>query len=492
LTPWEKLAIILLGGGLIGISLLLVVCFVCPTCLFYRIFNKEEKEFDNGFAKLRLGNGHHRYPSPNRSYYDAYSTSSDCEDSISKFHHVNGKNRKRVNPFKSKSMETLSLQANGSETSDSKEHRGEKRTLGGVGDSKSSYKVRNSNDSTYGSIASSSSGRASPANMSILSSTLSTLSLPFAGSSKSKNAADVPPTVLRMTLKLEKTEEGRNILLINLLNVSDMPRRSYCFARDSFAVITISKEKSFFTGRKSRKTVAEKKTNQVKRNLNPNYNFHMSTDIDVEDVKSYKVKVVLYDHDKNTRLAELGSTTIPLKTVKSALVSKDENVLDFSLCLKMKPKEELGSIVFELSYLPTAQRLSFSIVKATNLRYESLVNDLELFEPFVQILQVNPSGKVLRKKRSKPIQGSRDPLFNETLNFELAPNYVEFMSFVVEICCLVPQMSEENEMPAQRPIEKCLGHVSIGKNVNGEKERALFYHVMTAPRNAFLRDLKLE
>ena len=68
-------------------------------------------------------------------------------------------------------------------------------------------------------------------------------------------------------------------------NVSDMPRRSYCFARDSFAVITISKEKSFFTGRKSRKTVAEKKTNQVKRNLNPNYNFHMSTDIDVEDVK---------------------------------------------------------------------------------------------------------------------------------------------------------------------------------------------------------------
>ena len=32
LTPWEKLSIIFLGGGVVSFTLLLVVCFVCPTC----------------------------------------------------------------------------------------------------------------------------------------------------------------------------------------------------------------------------------------------------------------------------------------------------------------------------------------------------------------------------------------------------------------------------------------------------------------------------
>ena len=39
LSPWEKVAIIFLGGSLIGLTLLLVVCSVCPTCLFYRLLN---------------------------------------------------------------------------------------------------------------------------------------------------------------------------------------------------------------------------------------------------------------------------------------------------------------------------------------------------------------------------------------------------------------------------------------------------------------------
>ena len=41
--------------------------------------------------------------------------------------------------------------------------------------------------------------------------------------------------------------------------------------------------------------------------------------------------------------------------------------------------------MFGLSYLPTAQRLSFSIIKAFNLRFEYVVSDLESFRKFTAL-----------------------------------------------------------------------------------------------------------
>ena len=41
--------------------------------------------------------------------------------------------------------------------------------------------------------------------------------------------------------------------------------------------------------------------------------------------------------------------------------------------------------MFGLSYLPTAQRLSFSIIKAFNLRFEYVVSDLESFGKFTAL-----------------------------------------------------------------------------------------------------------
>ena len=53
--------------------------------------------------------------------------------------------------------------------------------------------------------------------------------------------------------------------------------------------------------------------------------------------------------------------------------------------------------------------------------------------PFVRIIQVNSAGKVIRKKRTQTMTSARDPLFNDTLNFELVPHLIEHMSFVIMI-----------------------------------------------------------
>ena len=72
-------------------------------------------------------------------------------------------------------------------------------------------------------------------------------------------------------------------------SVSDIPRRSYSLTRNPFAIVTIFHEKIYLTSRRSRTTVAERKTNIVRRNLNPNFHFSMAYEIDSNDIKVCKI-----------------------------------------------------------------------------------------------------------------------------------------------------------------------------------------------------------
>ena len=137
--------------------------------------------------------------------------------------------------------------------------------------------------------------------------------------------------------------------------------------------------------RKSKVLLFEEKTKIVRRSLNPAYNFSCILK-DLEDIKHVKAKVVIYDYDKNTKVSEIGSAIIALKTLKSALLETNTEaaaeLVEVSLGAKMPPKLDLGSIVLGLSYLPTAQRMSFSIIKATQLRFDKCVSNLEDFGKF--------------------------------------------------------------------------------------------------------------
>ena len=39
--------------------------------------------------------------------------------------------------------------------------------------------------------------------------------------------------------------------------------------------------------------------------------------------------------------------------------------------------------------------------------------------PYVRVLQLGPTGRVVKKKKTGAQHGTREPVFNETLNFEL-------------------------------------------------------------------------
>ena len=55
-----------------------------------------------------------------------------------------------------------------------------------------------------------------------------------------------------------------------------------------------------------------------------------------------------------------------------------------------------------------------------------------------------------------------------------------------------PFFQNEDSEPNSDMKEKCLGFISLGKNVTGEKEKAHWFSVMTAPRKVFTSSFRLE
>jgi len=215
--------------------------------------------------------------------------------------------------------------------------------------------------------------------------------------------------------------------------------------------------------------------------------------------------------------------------------------------------------MFGLSYLPTAGRLSFSVVKAAGLKYQEVTEDLDNFSekrdfhsiplkplslppvPYVRVLQLNQSGRVVKKKKTSIRKGSKDPAFNETLTFDVPQSQLETAAFWVLVSHkelsldLASEMDSTSSAVAVTPPREsvvslsaaesgaytdrsdysssslfgrkrsssagprnyrdqngrvgdaCLGRVCVGAAVRGERERAHWTETMAAPRSQVTR-----
>ena len=59
----------------------------------------------------------------------------------------------------------------------------------------------------------------------------------------------------------------------------------------------------------------------------------------------------------------------------------------------------------------------------------------------------NQSGRLIKKKKTTVQVNTKDPVYNETLNFELAPHQLETSRFLVGLCSRRPaleMMMEDN------------------------------------------------
>ncbi|CAK9826272.1 SYT12 [Anthophora retusa] len=112
------------------------------------------------------------------------------------------------------------------------------------------------------------------------------------------------------------------------------------------------------------------------------------------------------------------------------------------------PTPRLGELMFSLSYLPTAERLTLVVVKARNLRGTSTGD----FFVKVYLLQ---HGKKMHKKKTSVKKGEKSPIFNEAIIFNVPTNILKN----VQIRLTVVEVSGEQGTNS-KPYS--VGHVIVG------------------------------
>jgi len=358
-------------------------------------------------------------------------------------------------------------------------------------------------DSTYSSMSSStdtSSVRSAAASV-------SSSSLPESLSPPPQEKPGLP--ALSFSLLATTIPESPTVkLAIAVESATDLPARDYGAHCDPWVSVTIIRDRKSLR-RRPPVPLAGFRTKTIRHAHNPFYSQTFVADVQREDLKDVCVRFCVIDQDRHCGPVEIGSTSVTLKEAKQT--GPDPDKFSSSQILN-PPKKDCGQIHFGLSYLPTAQRLSFNIAKATNLKPEKDdKNEDDTTNPYVRILMFNGSGRLVKKKKTTVKVNTREPVFNETLNFEVAAGQLDAARFLLTLCSRRRELElnlgqedrgesfgfDDEEVSSgsggqrresngrNRTKDPCLGKVALGRSVRGEKEREHYRSVMVTPRKVF-------
>ncbi|KAI4476193.1 hypothetical protein M0802_014907 [Mischocyttarus mexicanus] len=97
--------------------------------------------------------------------------------------------------------------------------------------------------------------------------------------------------------------------------------------------------------------------------------------------------------------------------------------------LVVKEKVDLGELMLSLCYLPTAGRLTLTVIKARNLKAMDITGSSD---PYVKVYLLC-RGKRIKKKKTTVKKNTLFPVYNEALVFDVPADNIEEVSLIVKV-----------------------------------------------------------
>ncbi|GFR23781.1 synaptotagmin-12 [Trichonephila clavata] len=196
-------------------------------------------------------------------------------------------------------------------------------------------------------------------------------------------------------------------------------------------------------------------------NANPEYNERFVFSAPKNTVRDRTLKCIAYTCDKSSNTL-LGQVELKLANVDF----RDVYIAWFPLIDTKRKPVGCGELLFSLSYLPTAERLTVVVVKARNLVW---TDEKESADPFVKIYLLQ-KGKKISKKKTSVKKGDRNPVFNEAMIFSVPAGALQN----IQLRLTLAEYQIEGKTPA-------IGHVFVGPHCSG-KQLSHWNQMISAPR----------
>ncbi|XP_018011377.1 synaptotagmin-12 [Hyalella azteca] len=199
------------------------------------------------------------------------------------------------------------------------------------------------------------------------------------------------------------------------------------------------------------------------KSFNPAFKERFLFALDEEETLSRSLAFYLYSSDKYS------NTLIGEGEIKLGDMALSTSPSTISIPLSDTGQQKgvgYGDILFSLSYLPTAERLTVVVVKARSLQW---ADDKASADPFVKVYILQHGKKIMKKKTSVK-KDSNSPVFNEAMIFNIPAPALHTIQLRVTVA---------EHVPDGRGV--AVGHVIVGTQATG-KALSHWNQMMTALR----------
>ncbi|KAF5910966.1 hypothetical protein HPG69_000930, partial [Diceros bicornis minor] len=99
------------------------------------------------------------------------------------------------------------------------------------------------------------------------------------------------------------------------------------------------------------------------------------------------------------------------------------------LSASLQESVDLGEIMFSLCYLPTAGRLTLTVIKCRNLKAMDITG---YSDPYVKV-SLLCDGRRLKKKKTTIKKNTLNPVYNEAIIFDIPPENMDQVSLLISV-----------------------------------------------------------
>ncbi|KAK6177623.1 hypothetical protein SNE40_015685 [Patella caerulea] len=242
--------------------------------------------------------------------------------------------------------------------------------------------------------------------------------------SSSSSTGSVSPTLyvhqdgrLSFTLMYDRVDSNLSIKIQQLTNFSATDPDG---ATAPYIKVRLYRvPKNFFTFRgklgkdnSTQNLVVEMQTKIQRRSDDPIFNELFTTHIDQHDIANYTLKLLVCDFDRYTRHVVVGEVLLNLSKVD--WLTQTEVLFDEPLQPPME--ENLGEVNISLMFLPTAEKLTITIVKAQGLKIMDPQRNTT--DSFIKVVLMY-DGRQMKKAKTTLRAGDVNPVFNESITFDV-------------------------------------------------------------------------
>ncbi|XP_055761662.1 synaptotagmin-10-like isoform X2 [Salvelinus fontinalis] len=205
-------------------------------------------------------------------------------------------------------------------------------------------------------------------------------------------------------------------LVVTILKALELPAKDFTGTSDPYVKIYLLPERQ-----KKFQTRVHRKT------LNPTFDEAFCFPVEYDQLCNRKLHFSVYDFDRFTSHDMIGEVVVDNLFELSDL--SREAVVWKDIHAATTESVDLGEIMYSLCYLPTAGRMTLTVIKCRNLKAMDITGSSD---PYVKV-SLLCDGRRLKKRKTTTKKSTLNPVYNEAIIFDIPPENVEQVSLSIMV-----------------------------------------------------------